>query len=211
MRTENLVRLLAEDLPSRPADPGTALMRWMLPTAVLTGCAFLLFAGARPDLFGHGLWPSLMKLLLGVLLTWAATAGVRMLIRPEVSIEQPLRRLVPVAVFLVLLVGIDLMFRGADGWLVRMFGRSVVACLIIIPALALLPLVVSLCALRGGATAAPSFSGSLAGFASAGLAIMAYGVFCTEDSPVFVATWYGLSAVLVAVLGAILGRSLLRW
>lgn len=211
MKTEHFIQLLAEDLPSRPGHPGTALMRWMLPTAIVTGSAFLLFAGARADLLDHGLLPTLIKMILGALLAWAAILGARTLIRPEVSIEEPMRRLATIAVFLAVLLGTDLMFRGADGWFLRMFGSSVVACLTIIPSLALLPLVVSLCALRGGATTAPALSGGLAGLASAGLAIIAYGVFCTEDNPVFVATWYSLAAVLVAALGAILGRSLLRW
>jgi hypothetical protein len=122
-----------------------------------------------------------------------------------------LQRLVTFAAFLALLFATDLVFRGPDGWLVRMFGKSVVVCLMVIPLLALPPLVVSLHALLGGATTSPTFAGGLAGLASAGAAIIAYGVFCTEDSLVFVATWYSLAAILVAGLGAVLGRTLLRW
>jgi hypothetical protein len=211
MKTENFIRLLAEDLPSGPARQGIALTRWMSATALVTGAAFLLFAGARADLLGGGLLPSIMKVFMGALLAWAAIGGATSLARPEASVVQPLRRLVTFAAFLAFLFATELMFRGLDGWLVRMFGKSIVGCLTVIPLLALLPLVVSLHALRSGATTSPTFAGGLAGLASAGVAIIAYGVFCTEDSLVFVATWYSLAAIMVAGLGAVLGRTLLRW
>jgi hypothetical protein len=34
---------------------------------------------------------------------------------------------------------------------------------------------------------------------------------CFDDSPLFVATWYVLAAILVVLLGMLLGRRLLRW
>lgn len=92
-----------------------------------------------------------------------------------------------------------------------MFGKSITACLTIIPALALAPLAASLYVMRGAATTSATAAGGLLGFASAGMAILAYGLFCTEDSPVFVATWYSLAALIAAVVGAALGRILLRW
>jgi hypothetical protein len=152
-----------------------------------------------------------MKALLGGLLAWSAIAGAKTLARPEASVREGLKRLAAVAIFLTLLLAIDLASRGGAGWLGRMLGKSIVACLTIIPALALPSLLVSLYALRNGATTSPAIAGALAGLASGGLAILAYGLFCTEDSPVFVATWYSIAAVFVAAIGAGLGRILLRW
>jgi hypothetical protein len=47
--------------------------------------------------------------------------------------------------------------------------------------------------------------------AAGGLAILAHGLFCTEDSALFVATWYTLGAGIVGLIGAGLGRAMLRW
>ena len=38
-----------------------------------------------------------------------------------------------------------------------------------------------------------------------------FGLFCTEDSPMFIAIWYSLAAVFVGFVGAVLGRMLLMW
>jgi hypothetical protein len=211
MKTENFVRLLAEDLPNRPATPRMVLAGSLLAVAVVVGTVFLIAAEPRSDLLGAGLTPTLMKALLGALLAWSAIAGAKTLARPVAAPREGLKRLVAVAIFLTALLAVDLASRGGAGWLGRMFGRSILSCLTVIPALALPTLLASLYALRNGATTSPAIAGGLAGFASAGLSIVAYGLFCTEDSPVFVATWYSLAAVLVAAVGAGLGRILLRW
>jgi hypothetical protein len=211
MKTDNLIRLLAEDLPSGPGQPVIGLTRALLPAAGLAGAAFLILAGARSDLLGSGLLPTLMKVFLGTLVAWGAIRGAAILARPEATFGEGFRRLGSVITLLAVMLALDLVLRGTDGWLARMFGKSILSCLTVIPGLALLPLAVSLHALRNGATTSPAAAGGLAGLASAGMAIIGYGVFCTEDSPVFVAIWYSLAAILVGGLGAVLGRKLLRW
>jgi hypothetical protein len=51
----------------------------------------------------------------------------------------------------------------------------------------------------------------VAGLIAGGLAAALYATHCTDDSPLFVATWYSIAIGAVAVLGALLGRRLLRW
>jgi hypothetical protein len=46
---------------------------------------------------------------------------------------------------------------------------------------------------------------------SAGLAATLYASHCTDDSPLFVATWYTLSTALVTMIGALAGSRLLRF
>jgi hypothetical protein len=46
---------------------------------------------------------------------------------------------------------------------------------------------------------------------SAGFAATLYASHCTDDSPLFVATWYTLSAALVTAVGALAGSKLLRF
>jgi hypothetical protein len=46
---------------------------------------------------------------------------------------------------------------------------------------------------------------------SAGIAATLYASHCTDDSPLFVATWYPIGFVLMAALGALIGSRVLRW
>jgi hypothetical protein len=46
---------------------------------------------------------------------------------------------------------------------------------------------------------------------SAGLAATLYASHCTDDSPLFVATWYTIATALVSAIGALAGTKLLRY
>ena len=72
-------------------------------------------------------------------------------------------------------------------------------------------LAAALIGLRHGAPARPAVSGALAGLLSAGLAATLYASHCTDDSPLFVITWYTLATTLVAAVGALAGLKLLRF
>ena len=54
-------------------------------------------------------------------------------------------------------------------------------------------------------------TGAIAGLLSAGLAATLYASHCTDDSPLFVATWYTIAALVVAGLGAGIGARVLRY
>jgi hypothetical protein len=49
------------------------------------------------------------------------------------------------------------------------------------------------------------------GLAAGGLAAAIYALFCDQDSPLFVATWYVLGVLIVTAIGAAIGSRLLRW
>jgi hypothetical protein len=152
-----------------------------------------------------------MKLVLGALLAAGAAVGAVRLARPGAAPGAAMAWLAAAGLFLALVVGTDLAGQGLAAWGERLFGKSVLACLTLIPTLGALPLLAGLAALRHGATTAPAAAGGLAGVAAGGLAILAYGLFCTEDSALFVATWYTLGAGIVGLIGAGLGRAVLRW
>jgi hypothetical protein len=211
MRTDDMINLLVQDLANPPQNHRMALLRWWPAAAVVAGAGFLVIAGVRADLVGAGLEPTLLKLTLGALLAVTAIGGALSLSRPEAEAARASRWLIAAAVFLGFIVTADLARHGLDVGRDRLFGKGVLPCLTLVPALAALPLIASLMALRRGATTAPATTGALAGLGSAGLAILAYGLFCTEDSPLFIATWYGLAAVIAGLAGAALGRAMLRW
>ncbi|MCC8951144.1 DUF1109 family protein, partial [Bradyrhizobium sp. Arg62] len=59
--------------------------------------------------------------------------------------------------------------------------------------------------------ARPAVAGAIAGLLSAGLAATVYASHCTDDSPLFVATWYTLATAIVASVGALMGNRALRY
>lgn len=211
MRTDDLITLMVHDLPNQPRKISTVLLRWWPAAAAVAGIGFLAVAGVRSDLLGSGIAPTLIKFAFGALLALAAITGALQLSRPEARPGASAKWLMGIAVFLGLVVTTDLLRLGLDAWSMRLFGKGVLACLTLIPALAAVPLAVSIIALRRGATTAPAAAGALAGLASAGLAILAYGLFCNEDSPLFISTWYSMAALIAGFVGALLGRAFLKW
>jgi hypothetical protein len=65
--------------------------------------------------------------------------------------------------------------------------------------------------LRQGAPSSPSLAGAVAGLAASGIAATLYAAFCSDDSPLFVMTWYPIAILIVTMTGYLIGRKLLRW
>ena len=66
--------------------------------------------------------------------------------------------------------------------------------------------------LKASATSKPvAVAGAIAGLLSAGLAATLYASHCTDDSPLFVATWYTIATALVTAIGALAGSKVLRF
>jgi hypothetical protein len=65
--------------------------------------------------------------------------------------------------------------------------------------------------LRQGAPSSPGLAGAIAGVAASGIAATFYAAHCTDDSPLFVMTWYLIATLIVTSAGYLIGRSLLRW
>ena len=211
MKTEKLIDWLAEDLAVKPPKASTHILIWLPVAALVTGIMFLGLVGIRTDLTSTGAMPTLVKTGLGLVIAVAAVRCARTLLRPEASIDQGLVAIFAVLLPLFLLVALDLASWGQNGFFMRLLGKSILSCLTVIPLLAAIPLVTSVLILRAGAPSHPAATGALAGLASGGLAIMAYGLYCTEDSTSFVAVWYSLAAIIVALGGSLAGHRWLRW
>jgi hypothetical protein len=93
----------------------------------------------------------------------------------------------------------------------RLIGNNSRACMTAIPLMSLPILAGALIGLRHGAPTRPALAGAIAGLLSAGLAATLYASHCTDDSPLFVATWYTLATALVAAVGALAGSKLLKF
>jgi len=85
------------------------------------------------------------------------------------------------------------------------------SCTIEISLLALPALALILRALRNAAPTRPTATGAIAGVLAGAMGVIAHAMVCRNDSGISVAVWYGLGLVIMAGLGALLGRRLLRW
>ncbi|HWN79586.1 MAG TPA: DUF1109 domain-containing protein, partial [Bradyrhizobium sp.] len=118
--------------------------------------------------------------------------------------------LIPVG---LLLAGIasEMMMPQRLPMMTRLVGNNSRLCMTAIPLMSLPLLVAALIGLRHGAPTRPAVAGAIAGLLSAGLAATLYASHCTDDSPLFVATWYTIATALVTAIGALAGSRVLRF
>jgi hypothetical protein len=96
-------------------------------------------------------------------------------------------------------------------WTTRLIGTNWRVCLTVIPIFAIAPLGLMLLALRHGAPADGRLAGAMAGLAAGSIGALFYATHCTDDSPLFVATWYSIAIGIVVLVGSVIGHKVLRW
>ena len=213
MKTDDLISMLAQDAAPPAAAPlGARAVLGIAGGFAVAVAMYLAVLGPRPDLMRHVLEPLVMaKTLLPLALApLALVLGLRA-VRPAATPGRAARVIWAVpAVLAGLVVWALLTTPRGDLWR-DWLGHSIPVCLPAITVLSLPILAGLIAALRRGAPVDPQAAGALAGLASAGLATALYSTFCTEDSPLFYATWYTLGIVFTAGLGAWAGGRWLRW
>jgi hypothetical protein len=200
------------------ADHGwTARPVWIVLAGALVvalGCSvsiFTMWLQMRPDVMvamGHPFF--LLKFVVTLALAGASLALVMRLVRPGAQISNwPWLLALPV----VLLAGgiaADLMVPHTSSWEARLVGSNSQVCLTAIPLMSVPLLIAALAGLRHGASTRPALTGAVAGLLAGGIAATLYASHCTDDSPLFVATWYTAALALVTAAGAFAGRWVLR-
>lgn len=211
MKTDDLIRALASDTSRRP-DLRTTLLRGMVPSLAVAVLAVWLVLGFRADLATALVTPvSVVRILLTGVMGIIATRLVLLLARPE-GVQSA--RLWPLAVIAVAALGLLLwafVTTPQDARQMAVVGKTMTTCLVAIPLLAVLPVATLHYVLRQGATTAPALAGFAAGLAGSGLSASIYALYCTEDSPLFYVTWYGIAIIAVALVSSVIGARSLRW
>jgi len=212
MKTDDLILALSADAKTRgPSLTGRVLLALALGACVSLA-VFMAALGVRPDIAAaaHTVRFDLKFLDTLALLLPALLLCLR-LSRPEVSAGTMLMWLLAPVVLLAVAVAVELATVPSDLWLRKIIGRNWWHCLSLVPLFSLPPLAALILALREGAPRYPALTGALAGLAAAGVSATIYATNCTDDSPLFVATWYPISTGAVAALGAWAGRKWLTW
>lgn len=209
--TDRLIDLLAED--AAPQPPFRRLFGLaLLAAVVMAGVLFFATVGPRSD-FARAAETARFLFKFAVTLTLAGGAVGLCLAMARPGIRAGIWPWLFAAAPLLLLAGIgaELAVVPREAWTTRLVGQNAAFCLRTIPFLALGPLVCLLLVLRRGAPASPGRAGVLAGIAAGAIAAAFYAAHCPDDSPLFVAVWYSIGICVVAAVGGICGKWLLRW
>jgi hypothetical protein len=212
METEQLIRTLAADNPHRARPVGFVLALALLAAAPVSLVSFFMVLGFRPDVMTamHNPFFDLKFVVTLALAISAIIVGLH-LSRPEASFKGWGWLLLIPAGIIVVGIASEMMMPQRLPMMTRLIGHNSRVCMTAIPLLSLPLLAGALIGLRHGAPARPALAGALAGLISAGLAATLYASHCTDDSPLFVATWYSIGTAVVTALGALIGARVLRF
>jgi hypothetical protein len=209
VKTDDLIELLVKDLvPWR--------FRSILAAAVADGimiAAILFFVGIgfRPDiseavksnrfLFEFAVTVSLTITAIWVMLSVGCPGGnlAHRCLAPAVA-----------PALLACAAVVELLFLPESQWMPRLVGHKAPFYLTVIPLLSIGPLACLPAALREGAPSSPGPAGAVAGLVATGIAATFYAANCTDDSALFVITWYPIATLIVSAAGYLVGRKLLR-
>jgi hypothetical protein len=212
MQTNDLINALRADAAKQAMPLGYSWWIAIVAATIIAAGAFFILIGPRPDFTVAAHTPRfLFKFIVTLALVVVAFALLRVLSRPGSDVRHVAHWLVLMPIFLGTAVAVELFAVPSDQLVTVWWGTNVYVCLTFIPLIGLGPLAVFLAALRHGAPTRPRLAGAVAGLLAGGIAATFYAAHCTDDSPLFVATWYSIAIAGLVALGAICGRRVARW
>jgi len=199
MKTADLIAALAAEPPPPPLRLGRRVGLALVGGAAVSAALFMALLGPRPDFMAaaHTMRFDLKFVDALALLAPSALLALRLL-RPDARPGALIAALIAPFVLLGGAVVVELIVVPPELWMPRLVGTNA-------------PLAALIVAMRAGAPAHPALTGALAGAAAAGAAATIYATNCTDDSPLFVASWYPLATLIVVAAGALAGRKWLQW
>ncbi len=211
MKTDDLIALLAEDNAAPRPDLRLRLAGAAVAGAALSFLVLLSVYGLRPGLVDAVLtWRVATKFVVTLALAATSAALALRLARP-VTERGAWLMLLPAPLILLCASMIELAVSPSEAWGRQALGNYSIACLIAVPLLSAVPLGAILWALQGGAPAVPAQAGAVAGAMAAGIGAALYALHCPDDSPLFLAIFYSIGAMVIILAGGISGARALRW
>lgn len=211
MTTDELIERLVRDAISH-FNLDDVFLHAIGAAIAITAILFFSYLGVRPDFesaMDSGRF--VFKFLVTVSLVFSGMMILRRVGRPGMPVRAAMLSLIIPLGLLVTGCVIELVVASPGRWADLMIGQNAMLCLTIIPALSTGPLACFLQALRHAAPVRPALAGAIAGLTAAAVAATFYAANCDDDSPLFVMLWYSVAIAMVSVIGAVLGRKMLRW
>jgi hypothetical protein len=210
MRTDDLIGRLATDNARRGIAPDRALLVALGLGTLVVAVLFWVLIGPRPDIAtALTTWRFDYKFVVTLAVAVSGFAVLRAAIYPDGRPNSWLLLAGPV--LLAIAVAVELWLLPSAGWAMASTGKNALKCLTIVPGLGITPLALAIIAIRQGAPVRPALAGFAAGLLAGGLAATFYAANCTDDSPLFVATWYPIAILSLGLVGAIAGKLAGRW
>lgn len=211
MKTDDLIDLLAQD-SAPPWRLRSLLAMGLAAGIIIAAILFFVGIGFRPDISEavkstRFLFKFVVTVSLAVTAIWV-TLSVG---RPGGSLAHRGLALAIAPALLACAAVVELLVLPESQWMPLLVGHNARVCLTLIPLLSIGPLACLLAALRVGAPSSPGLAGAGAGLAASGIAATFYAANCTDDSALFVITWYPIATLIVTTAGYLIGRKLLRW
>nr|QIQ10647.1 Anti-sigma-F factor NrsF [uncultured bacterium] len=211
--TDDLANRLAADL--RPVPTYRLPLRLALGLAagiMLAGALLLAWLRLRPDLassvFDPVFW---MKFGYTLLLAGGGFWAAERASRPGASARRPLLALLAVFVGCGAVGAAQLLLVPPTEMRTLVLGGSALLCPFYIVALSAPVFGAAILVMRRLAPTNLTLAGLAAGLLAGGAGAWIYAFHCTENGIPFIAIWYTLGVMIVATLGALSGRWLLRW
>jgi hypothetical protein len=212
METNELIRALASDARLRAASSSSVWWGALGLAIALAAAVFFAMLGPRPDIATAAETPRfLFKFVVTITLAVSAFGLVRVLSGPGEAWRKAMLSLATAPALIILAVIVELFLVPQDAWSARLVGTNSMVCLTYIPLIGIGPLAIFLFALRHSAPAKPNLAGAIAGVLAGGIAATFYAAQCTDDSPLFVATWYTIAIAALALVGAVGAYRFARW
>jgi hypothetical protein len=210
VKTDDLIELLVKELP--PWRFRSVLAGAVAGGIIIAAILFFVGIGVRPDISeavmsNRFLFKFVVTVSLAVTAIWV-TLSVG---RPDGSLARRGLALSIAPALLACAVVVELLVLPESQWMPHLVGQNARLCLTLIPLLSIGPLACLLAALREGAPSSPGLAGAIAGLAASGIAATFYAANCTDDSALFVITWYPIATLIVTTAGYLIGRKVLRW
>lgn len=213
MRTDDLVTMLAAG--AAPVESHATQRRFV--TAVGWGgfgstLLMAILLGVRPDISEAAYLPMFwVKLAFPIAVAIVALQAAERLSRPGASLGKLPNAFLGVILAIWLLAMLVLLNADPAERAELIYGRSWYACPFYIGTLSMPVLFTVLWAMKGLAPTRLVLAGSAAGLLAGGMGAAVYALHCDEFGMPFLAIWYVLGMFLPVVVGALIGRHVLRW
>lgn len=212
MKTDELILAITRDGARIRHRPILANALIILTSYAAVMGLFFLFLGLRRDIALPGATTAIMtKLAIAAAMMLSGLVLARRLLQPAEGNRKERWLLAAAPVVLAVALMVDIQQSGLVGWQDRLIGTHGLRCLILIPLLAALPLAAMLSALRSGAVIHRKLAGASAAIAATGMGTTLYALNCVDDSPLFIAFWYGLATFIVMAVSLAVSRRALAW
>jgi hypothetical protein len=211
--TDDLIARLSADLrPVRSGILWQLLIGALVVGGIVAAIAMYMMLGLREDIATAPttmvFWTKSFYTFALAVLGFCATI---VLARPDGRTRWPWIAAIGLGVLLAIGAAMQLVMMPADQTMRLIVGQSSLVCPLYIIGLSLPVLAAVMLVLRRMAPARPTIAGFAAGLFAGGAGAWVYTFHCGENGMMFLMLWYTLGILVVAALGALIGRFALRW